>query len=118
MDERKLRKKPKRRKTLERSPKLTVLSYNEEDGELECRLELSNKNTVTFKFATQYDKPEEIAESLVGLDNYNIIYIFPLLLSGMGAYKCLASVCLSITPALSLLHFSTNLDKFIPNIQI
>jgi hypothetical protein len=26
---------------------------------------LSNKNTVTFKFATAYDKPQEIADSLV-----------------------------------------------------
>ena len=65
MDDRKRRTKPKRRKTLEKSPRLTILSYDEEEGELECRLELSNKNTVTFKFATAYDKPQEIADSLV-----------------------------------------------------
>ncbi|CAC5409771.1 WNK [Mytilus coruscus] len=65
VDEKKRKTRPKRRKTLERSPRLTVLSYDEEEGELECRLELYNKNTVTFKFATAYDKPEEIAESLV-----------------------------------------------------
>ncbi|XP_063436035.1 uncharacterized protein LOC134717170 isoform X2 [Mytilus trossulus] len=65
VDEKKRKTRPKRRKTLERSPRLTVLSYDEVEGELECRLELYNKNTVTFKFATAYDKPEEIAESLV-----------------------------------------------------
>ncbi|XP_076095741.1 uncharacterized protein LOC143066794 isoform X4 [Mytilus galloprovincialis] len=65
VDEKKRKTRPKRRKTLERSPRLTVLSYDEEEGEVECRLELYNKNTVTFKFATAYDKPEEIAESLV-----------------------------------------------------
>ena len=67
VEERKRKTRPKRRKTLERSPKLTVLSYNEDEGELECRLELANKNTVTFKFATAYDKPDEIADSLVSM---------------------------------------------------
>lgn len=68
VEEKKRKIRSKRRKTLERSPRLTVLSYDEKEGELECRLELSNKNTVTFKFATMNDKPEEIAESLVSED--------------------------------------------------
>lgn len=64
-DDRKRRMKPKRRKTLERAPRLTVLSYEADDEEVECRLDLSNRNTVTFKFALENDKPTEIAESLV-----------------------------------------------------
>lgn len=57
--------KVKRRKTVDRSPRVTVLNYQEVEQEVECRLELSNRNTITFKFAIQNDEPEEIAENLV-----------------------------------------------------
>lgn len=57
--------KVKRRKTLDKSPRVTVLSFEEADQEVECRLELSNRSTITFKFALENDKPEEIAENLV-----------------------------------------------------
>ncbi|XP_060078568.1 serine/threonine-protein kinase WNK-like [Ylistrum balloti] len=67
-DDRKRRTRPKRRKTLERAPRLTILSYEADDEEVECRLDLSNRNTVTFKFALENDKPNEIAESLVQED--------------------------------------------------
>ncbi|XP_053377152.1 serine/threonine-protein kinase WNK1-like isoform X2 [Mercenaria mercenaria] len=56
----------KRRKTVDRSPCLTVLSF--EDDEVECLLELPNRNAVTFKFDLEGDKPDEIAESLVEHD--------------------------------------------------
>lgn len=59
------KKKKKRRKTIDKSPRVTVLSYEEADQEVECRLELSNKNTITFKFALKNDMPEEIADNLV-----------------------------------------------------
>nr|XP_022302002.1 serine/threonine-protein kinase WNK3-like isoform X9 [Crassostrea virginica] len=67
-EEKKKRPKVKRRKTLEKNPKMTILSYEKETGEVECRLEISNKNTITFKFALENDKPQEIAESLVQED--------------------------------------------------
>ncbi|XP_021370957.1 serine/threonine-protein kinase WNK-like isoform X3 [Mizuhopecten yessoensis] len=67
-EDRKRRTRPKRRKTLERAPRLTILSYEADDEEVECRLDLSNRNTVTFKFALENDKPNEIAESLVQED--------------------------------------------------
>ena len=44
---------------------MTILSYDKENEELECLLEFSNRNSVTFKFDTEGDKPDEIAESLV-----------------------------------------------------
>ena len=66
-EEKKKRVRVKRRKTLEKNPKMTILSYEKETGEVECRLEISNKNTITFKFALENDKPQEIAESLVSL---------------------------------------------------
>lgn len=53
----------KRRKTVDKSPCLTVLSF--EDDEVECLLELPNRNAVTFKFDLEGDKPDEISESLV-----------------------------------------------------
>lgn len=59
----------KRRKTLEKNPRLTILSVVKETGEVECRLEISNKNTITFKFSVDNDKPQEIAESLVRVEN-------------------------------------------------
>ncbi|XP_025108578.1 serine/threonine-protein kinase WNK1-like isoform X5 [Pomacea canaliculata] len=60
--------KVKRRKTVDRSPRVTVLNYQEVEQEVECRLELSNRNTITFKFAIQNDEPEEIAENLMAED--------------------------------------------------
>ena len=57
--------KVKRRKTIDKSPRVTVLSYEEAEQEVECRLELSNRSTITFKFALENDEPEEIAENLV-----------------------------------------------------
>lgn len=65
-EERKRKPRTKRRKTVDKSPSLTLLSY--EVDELECLLELPNRNAVTFKFAIEIDKPEEIAESLVSED--------------------------------------------------
>lgn len=62
----------KRRKTLEKNPRLTILSYENESGEVECRLEISNKNNITFKFSLENDKPQEIAESLVRCQCYRI----------------------------------------------
>ena len=48
-----------------KAPCLTILSCDKENEELECLLEFSNRNSVTFKFDTEGDKPDEIAESLV-----------------------------------------------------
>ncbi|KAL8611231.1 hypothetical protein ACOMHN_013662 [Nucella lapillus] len=62
--EKKKKSKGKRRKTLDKSPRVTILSFEEDDQEVECRLELSNRNTITFKFALENDEPEEIAENL------------------------------------------------------
>ncbi|XP_056001066.1 serine/threonine-protein kinase WNK1-like isoform X4 [Ostrea edulis] len=67
-EEKKKRVRVKRRKTLEKNPRLTILSYENESGEVECRLEISNKNNITFKFSLENDKPQEIAESLVQED--------------------------------------------------
>ena len=64
-EDRKRKARTKRRKTIDKSPCLTILSYELENQELECLLEVSNRNSVTFKFDTEGDKPEEIAESLV-----------------------------------------------------
>lgn len=60
--------KVKRRKTIDKSPRVTVLSYEEAEQEVECRLELSNRSTITFKFALENDKPEEIADNLMAED--------------------------------------------------
>lgn len=62
-EEKKRKARSKRRKTVDKSPCVTILSVEEE--EVECLLELPNRNAVTFKFALEIDKPEEIAESLV-----------------------------------------------------
>ncbi|XP_067683898.1 serine/threonine-protein kinase WNK3-like isoform X2 [Haliotis asinina] len=66
-DKSKRKSRPKRRKTLEKVPRATILSVGA-DNEVECRLELSNRNTVTFTFSLENDKPEEIAENLVGAE--------------------------------------------------
>ena len=58
----------KRRKTVDKSPRVTILSYEETEQEVECLLELSNRNNITFKFAVENDEPEEIAENLVRND--------------------------------------------------
>lgn len=71
-EEKKKRVRVKRRKTLEKNPRLTILSYENESGEVECRLEISNKNNITFKFSLENDKPQEIAESLVRCQCYRI----------------------------------------------
>ena len=42
-----------------KAPCLTILSYDKENEELECLLEFSNRNSVTFKFDTEGDKPEK-----------------------------------------------------------
>ena len=63
--EKKKKAKVKRRKTLDKTPRVTVLRYEEADQEVECRLELSNRNTITFKFAIENDEPEEIVDNLV-----------------------------------------------------
>lgn len=68
-EEKKKRVRVKRRKTLEKNPRLTILSVVKETGEVECRLEISNKNTITFKFSLENDKPQEIAESLVRVES-------------------------------------------------
>ena len=60
--EKKKKAKVKRRKTLDKTPRVTVLRYEEADQEVECRLELSNRNTITFKFAIENDEPEEIVD--------------------------------------------------------
>ena len=65
-EDRKRKARTKRRKTIDKSPCLTILSYDGENQELECLLEFSNRNSVTFKFDTDGDKPAEIADSLVG----------------------------------------------------
>ena len=64
-EDRKRKARSKRRKTIDKAPCLTILSYDKENEEVECLLEFSNRNSVTFKFDTEGDKPEEIAESLV-----------------------------------------------------
>ncbi|XP_052230854.1 uncharacterized protein LOC127844546 isoform X2 [Dreissena polymorpha] len=56
----------KRRKTVDKSPTLIIMSF--EEDELECQLDLPNKNSVSFKFALEIDKPEEIADRLVSED--------------------------------------------------
>lgn len=63
----------KRRKTVDKSPCLTVLSL--EADEIECLLELPNRNAVTFKFDLEGDKPGEIAESLVSYSSTMAIII-------------------------------------------
>jgi hypothetical protein len=57
--------KSKRRKTSDKYPRLIVLSYEEEEMEVECKLELGVNNSITFKFAVENDEPEEIADNLV-----------------------------------------------------
>ena len=66
--ERKKKSKVKRKKTLDKTLNVIILSYGDENREVECRLELSNTNTITFMFAPENDHPEEIAENLVSLD--------------------------------------------------
>ena len=62
--------KTKRRKTNERYPRVIILSYEDDDQEVECRLELGLANSITFKFALENDEPDEIAENLVRNHNY------------------------------------------------
>ncbi|XP_052781477.1 uncharacterized protein LOC128218016 isoform X3 [Mya arenaria] len=79
-EERKRKPRGKRRKTVDKFPCLTILSY--EGDEVECLLELPNRNAVTFKFAIEIDKPEEIAESLVQEDlllEYQASFVISLL---------------------------------------
>ncbi|XP_064606454.1 serine/threonine-protein kinase WNK1-like isoform X2 [Liolophura sinensis] len=64
-----VRKKSKsRRKKADRTPRLTILAVDDQELEVECRLETSNRSTVTFRFSLENDRPEEIAENLVGED--------------------------------------------------
>lgn len=82
----------KRRKTLEKNPRLTILSVVKETGEVECRLEISNKNTITFKFSLENDKPQEIAESLVriesGVSNVDVIFFSANIISQIFVLEC------------------------------
>ncbi|XP_055929291.1 serine/threonine-protein kinase WNK1-like isoform X3 [Argiope bruennichi] len=57
------KKKVKRRRTQDRTPKLTVISV--EDTMVECQLESTKGKTVTFKFDYTDTSPEEIANKLV-----------------------------------------------------
>ncbi|GFR33593.1 hypothetical protein TNCT_641271 [Trichonephila clavata] len=57
------KKKAKRRRTQDRTPKLTVISV--EDTMVECQLESTKGKTVTFKFDYTDTSPEEIANKLV-----------------------------------------------------
>lgn len=59
------KKKIKRRRTIDRSPKLTVISV--EETMVECQLESTKGKTVTFKFDYTDTSPEEIANKLVSL---------------------------------------------------
>ena len=54
-----------KRRRGEKGLKLTILSVEAEGQEVECRLDIANKNSVTYKFTLENDKPEEIAENLV-----------------------------------------------------
>lgn len=56
-----------KRRRGEKGLKLTILSVEAEGQEVECRLDIANKNSVTYKFTLENDKPEEIAENLVWL---------------------------------------------------
>ncbi|KAL4226451.1 negative regulation of pancreatic juice secretion [Mactra antiquata] len=67
----------KRRKTVDKSPCLTVLSF--EDDEVECLLELPNRNAVTFKFDLEGDKPDEISDSLVEHDLLHTVQSRPVI---------------------------------------
>ncbi|XP_050413122.2 uncharacterized protein LOC126827703 isoform X3 [Patella vulgata] len=66
LDKSKRKSRNKRRKTAEKMPRLKVLSLDKE--EIECELELSNRTILTFKFALENDKPDEIAQNLVDND--------------------------------------------------
>ncbi|XP_035219176.1 uncharacterized protein LOC118192343 isoform X4 [Stegodyphus dumicola] len=57
------KKKMKRRRTQDRSPKLTVIGV--EDTMVECQLESTKGKTVTFKFDYTDTSPEEIANKLI-----------------------------------------------------
>ncbi|XP_054721257.1 serine/threonine-protein kinase WNK1-like [Uloborus diversus] len=57
------KKKVKRRRTQDRTPKLTVIGV--EDTMVECQLESTKGKTVTFKFDFTDTSPEEIANKLV-----------------------------------------------------
>lgn len=57
-----------KRRRSEKGLKLTILSVEAEGQEVECRLDIANKNSVTYKFTLENDKPEEIADNLVGVD--------------------------------------------------
>lgn len=57
------KKKVKRRRTQDRTPKLTVIGI--EDTMVECQLESTKGKTVTFKFDYTDTSPEEIANKLV-----------------------------------------------------
>lgn len=57
------KKKVKRRRTQDRTPKLTVICV--EDSMVECQLESTKGKTVTFKFDYTDTCPEEIANKLV-----------------------------------------------------
>ncbi|CAI9722046.1 serine/threonine-protein kinase WNK1 [Octopus vulgaris] len=48
--------------------KLTILGVDLAGQEVECKLDIANKNTVTYKFTLENDKPEEIADNLVAED--------------------------------------------------
>ncbi|KAL5013195.1 hypothetical protein ScPMuIL_007465 [Solemya velum] len=109
-EEKKKKPKMKRKRTLDRTPQLTILKYVEGEQEVECRLELSNKNTVTFSFALENDKPEEIVQNLMQeglLPEYQSSAVSELLLQVIAIAKDKKefaigwSVSLAITPTSS-----------------
>lgn len=57
------RKKIRRKKTLDRFPKLTVLSVT--DTMVECQLETIKQKTITFKFDITDNDPQDVANKLV-----------------------------------------------------
>ena len=60
----------KRKKTVEKGPKLTLLSVSGVNGTIvECQIETGKQKTVTFKFDCEDLVPTEIAKNLV---NYEI----------------------------------------------
>lgn len=57
------RKKIRKKKTLDRFPKLTVLSVTE--TMVECQLETIKQKTITFKFDITDNDPQDVANKLV-----------------------------------------------------
>lgn len=91
------RKKIRKKKTLDRFPKLTVLSVT--DTMVECQLETIKQKTITFKFDITDNDPQDVANKLVR--NFRMYHLY------------LSKFHFSLESEIKLFHYSWTLQIMI-----